>query len=347
MYCIVGCLVAVQGWAQPQYEVVDLTKMFGEEFTAVDINNNGVVVGHMRLNASQDQACIIQNGKLIMLPKYQGKHSWYAIGINDNGDVLGAAPLASTGTYHSILYRNGKVIDIGVPGHQGFPGSFAINNFTQATGFIGTTPFIWENGVTTPVAGEGVALAINDTETLVGRVTVGVEHEARMWRQGVYSSLHPAWARRSEAVSTNEADEAVGSAWALAGGQHAVLWRDGKDIQLGNFGGGQSRAYDINEQSQVVGWANSAGQPDEAFLWEQGTLYRVEDLIVGGSGFELLGRSIAINNAAQQLTIGFGPSSNGWLLLNPVPEPSSIVILGGFAALLGFIRLRNHYLNNT
>jgi probable HAF family extracellular repeat protein len=141
-------------------------------------------------------------------------------------------------------------------------------------------------------------------------------------------------------------DEAVGDARALTGGQHAVLWRGGKDIQLGNFGGGQSRAYDINDFSQVVGWANTAGQPDEAFLWEKGNIYRLEDLIAGGSGFQILGRGFAINDTSQILSNGFGGGASHYLLLNPVPELATPVpLIIGMLGIAGSLVSRRRRLN--
>jgi probable HAF family extracellular repeat protein len=135
-------------------------------------------------------------------------------------------------------------------------------------------------------------------------------------------------------------DEAVGSAWAITGGQRGVLWREGKPIQLGNFGGGQSRAYDINDLSQVVGWATNSGGIDEAFFWESGTMHRVEDLIAGGSGFQILGRAFAVNNSSQVVTIGFGGGLGHYLVLNPVPEPAPFIAMAVGLAIVAFSRHR-------
>ncbi len=344
MRFVIGIVVAglaAAAAAQPQYEFVDLTKQFGEELTAVDINNNGVVVGHMRLNASQDQACTIQNGKLTMLPMYQGIHPWYAIGIGDNGDVLGAGTLG-TGTYRSIVYRNGKVIDIGIPGTQENPSSFGINNLGQVTGGLNGTPFIWENGVTTSLPGppSSFAHAINDSQQLAGLRVEGVNPFATFWDGEMHFDLHPAWAWRSEAEALNNMGEAVGYAYRLTGGQRGVLWRSGKPIDLGDFGGGQSRAYDINDLSQVVGWATNSGGFDEAFFWESGAMHRVEDLIAGGSGFQIVGRAFAVNNSSQLVTIGFGGGPGHYLVLNPVPEPAPFIVMTVGLTILAFSRHR-------
>ena len=333
--CIVGCLAVAVGWAQPQYEVVDLTKQFGEEFSARDINNAGVVVGSMRLTFSQSQACVIENGKLTMLPMYQGKHSWTALGINDQGDVLGAGTLG-TGTYHSILYRGGKVIDIGIPGEPEVSGALAINNLGQVTGGMNGTPFVWENGVITPVKGAGAAVAINDSTDLAGVSIVGNAH-ASLWANGVYSDLHPSWAWQSRAASINNLGEVVGETWANAGGQHGVLWRNGKAIQLPNFGGGQSRAYDVNDLSQVVGWGSTGIGSLEAFLWQDGTLHALTDLMPFGHGYDL-GWGQNINNASQVVALATVGTTTHWLVLNPVPEPSSfaVVVFGLISLTISF-----------
>jgi uncharacterized membrane protein len=321
--------------AQPQYEVVDLTKMFGTDFTAVDINNYGAVVGHMRLTHSTDQACVIQNGELTMLPMYQGIHPWYAIGIGDNGDVLGAGTLG-TGTYRSIVYRNGKVIDIGIPGFQEFPASFGMSDTGQVTGFMNNTPFVWDSGNVTVIPGGGSGHAINGALQVAGTR----QNRATTWVNGQPIDLHPAWAEGSFAASINKTGEIAGWGRRITGGQRGVLWRNGKAIDLGDFGGGQSRAYDVNDLSQVVGWASMAGQPDEGFLWDKGTLYRLEDLMLGGSGFQLVQTAEALNNGGQILASGFTGSANHEILLNPVPEPASILLLAGAICGLAISRRR-------
>jgi probable HAF family extracellular repeat protein len=318
--CLGGLLLAAACFAQPQYEVVDLTKQYGEDFTALAINNHGTIAGSMFIDFQTTQACLVQNGKLEMLPMYQGKHDWYPVAINDAGDVLGWGEL--NGTTHSFLYRNGKVLDIlaGDPA----PRAFAMNNLTQVTGYIGTTPFIWENGVFTTIPGNGAAFGINDSQTLVGR-TAG--HEARMWRAGKYIDVHPPWASDSEAMSINSLDEAVGTADLVSGGRRGVLWRGEEVIQLPTLGGGQSQAYDINDSSQIVGLATNSTGNFLGFLWEKGSMYELEELIPGGSGFVILQFAHDINNVGQILTSGFTGKANHELLLNPVPEPTTLLTM--------------------
>jgi probable HAF family extracellular repeat protein len=328
--------IATLAAAQPQFEVVDLTKQFGSGFSARTINNNGVIAGSMFIDFVTTQACIIENGVLTMLPKYQGKHDWYAIDINDNGDVLGGMELG--GTTHTVLYRNGKVINTGLQGSEFTAAGRGLNNLGQGAG---TTPvgipqaFVWENGATTVLPGLGtgsnVANVLNDAGTVAGSSQVGApgsSNHAANWVNGKVVDLHPAWASDSMAVSINSNGNLAGWARAIAGGQQGAVWQGENVIQLPNFGGGQSRAYDINNSSQVVGWAADSIGRTVGFLWDNGSMHQLEDLIPGGSGFVFLQTAFSINNDSQVLLRGFTGSSNPYLLLNPVPEPGTSVGVG-------------------
>jgi len=235
--CLLVSLAACSAWAQPQYEVVDLTKMFGDELTAVDINNSGVVVGHMRLNPSQDQACVIQNGKLTMLPMYLGVHPWYALAISDNGDVLGSGRFGS-GESRTVLYRNGKVIDLGLPGTVEFPAGRAMNNNGLVVGAIDPVgppyAFVWENGVTTTLpglsTGSSGAADINDAGAITGTSQVdggGSPFHAVRWDGGKIEDLHPTWAGTSTGVAINS----LGDNSRL--GVRAIRWTAWRTLERG------------------------------------------------------------------------------------------------------------------
>ena len=348
VWCIVVCLPAAVGLAQPQYEVVNLTKMFGEDFTALDINNNGVIAGMMFIDFQTTQACIVQNGKLTMLPMYQGKHDWYPRAINDNGDVLGIGTI--DGVYHTYLYSNGKVIDTGLTGTMSHAPGSGLNNAGTIVGTFSGGParaFTWAEGVTTILStlstGSSGAVGVNDAGVVVGTSQiggVGSSYHAVKWVNGKIVDVHPAWASLAGGVAVNEKGDIAGFGDAISGGQHGILWQGGNTIQLPNFGGGQSQAYDINESSQVVGWATDSVGHTLGCLWEDGIGYQLEDLIPGGSGFQLLQRAFAIDDSSRILTVGFTGTSNDYLLLNPVPEPKTVIVLAAALGLLSISRRR-------
>lgn len=333
---VVFLAVAAIAAAQPQYTVVDLTKQFGPDFSARTINNHGVIAGSMFIDFQTTQACIVENGKLTMLPMYQGKHDWYALDMNDNGDVLGGMELG--GETRTVLYRNGKVIDIGVQGEQFSAAGRGLNNLGQV---VGTIPvgipqaFVWENGSSTLLpglsSGANIANALSDSGVVAGASEsggVGSDDHAAKWVSGGVVDIHPAWAATSMAVAVNSSGYLAGWARAPSFGQQGVVWQGGKIIQLPNFGGGQSRAYDINDSGQVVGWAtNTIGHLD-AFLWDNGSFYNVSDLLPLGHGYDLAWGTAIVNDGRILMLSSIG-STTHWLVLNPVPEPQPAVVLGG------------------
>jgi probable HAF family extracellular repeat protein len=76
----------------------------------------------------------------------------------------------------------------------------------------------------------------------------------------------------------------------------------------------------INDSGQIVGGSN------EAFLYSGGVMYNLDSL-TPGSGWEL-SDATGINNSGQIVGYGLNPAGQTHaFLLNPVPEPSTMVLL--------------------
>ena len=328
-------VIAGQALSQPQYEVVDLTAIYGQGFAAVSINDSGVIGGNYF-----GRACIAQNGKLTMLPKWKGE-DWSLQDFADNGNAVGWS--LGKFPYESVYYdaTEGTVIDMDVS-HPIIGAVQAVNSVGQATGQVSSqvlnNAFIWEDGAVTQFLKPfGGGLEINDSGTVVG--FGGTGPFAAMWVGGAYQNLHPAWAVESEAVAVNELDEAVGRAWAPGLGFHALLWRKGKVIDLGNLGMQNARGYDINNLTQIVGSSTNPKGIVEGFIWEEGAMYRLTDHIGKHPGFLWLEAAHDINGQGQILSTAAGGKQLGHsLLLNPVPEPSSVIVLSGACGLLCGVR---------
>jgi len=185
-------LIASAAFAQPQYEVVDLTAIYGQGFTAESINDSGVIGGNYF-----GRACIAYNGKLTMLPKWKGE-DWRLQDFGNNGDAVGWSQGAFP--YESIYYEaaKGTVVDMGLE-HPTIGAVRALNGIGQATGQVSNqvlnNAFVWEEGVVTQMLEPaGAGFDINDSATVVGFGGSGLF--AAMWVGGTYQSLHPAWAKR-------------------------------------------------------------------------------------------------------------------------------------------------------
>ncbi len=319
-------LSASAAFSQPQYEVVDLTAIYGQGFEAVSINDSGVIAGNLF-----GRACVADGGKLTMLPKWKGE-DWRLLDFGNNGDAIGRA--YGGGPIESVYFDAGKgtVVDMGIEGPGTIGAVQGINSVGQATGQSSAVrAFVWEQGQPLQVLEpHGAGFDLNDSATVVG-VGGGLPFAAR-WIEGKYQNLHPAWAETSEAVAVNNLDEGVGRAWAPGIGYRALLWRDGLTVDLGDLGGG-AQAHDINEFSQVVGVAFGHG-PSEGYLWEMGTMHRLEDLVTGGTGFVVVNAATSINSSGQLLATGFTGSFNNSLLFQPVPEPATGIVLTGLCFLI-------------
>jgi probable HAF family extracellular repeat protein len=325
--------LAVGAFAQPQYEVVDLTELYGDRFTPEDINNSGVIGGHVRIFSSQEQACVIENGQLQYLPKVDG-HYWFLTDLADNGDAIGGG-----GLFRGYYYHDGHVTDIGVSGEFGessFYPANGLNNLGQVVGGDNHRPyaFIWDNGkltyLDTPENG-GVALDISDSGEITGNLLVddnGPSEHAVRWVKGKYHDLDPPWSDTSKGSAINESGNIAGYAYRTFGGIRPVLWRGDKAIDLGDFGGGIGEARALNDLDQVVGNATNEQFIQTGFLWEKGNLYNLTDLIGVHEGFSWIELPLSINNQGQIIAVAAGGVQNGdYLLLNPVPEPRAAMVL--------------------
>ena len=80
------------------------------------------------------------------------------------------------------------------------------------------------------------------------------------------------------------------------------------------------------------------GNSYAAFLYDHsnGTVANLNDLIDPASGWRLI-EAEAINDSGQIVGYGVSPSGFGRPILTPIPEPSSIVLLGiGAMSLLAY-----------
>ena len=237
-----------------------LPTLGGANGVANMVNNRGQVAGYAE-NKTQDQGCpvlqfkpvIWENGGIHELRTYPGDPDGAALGINDNGQVVGVSgPCAAfnpnLGLYlldsHALLWQDGKVTDLGNLGGDGrFGGNHAcaINNQGHVVGhsdLTGDTTFhayLWtrETGMrdlgTLPGDFASLAIGINDRgEVVGGSLDVNFNIRASLWQNGAMTDLNTLIPANSGlylllAESINSSGEIVGFGVTNTGEVHGFL----------------------------------------------------------------------------------------------------------------------------
>lgn len=189
-----------------------------------------------------------------------------AFGINDNGQVVGAASLVS-GYSHPFLYSGGTMSDLGT-----------LDGGTN-----------------------GVAFSINNSGQVVGSAyTADGDNRAFLYSNGSMNNLGTLGGNRSQAHGINDSGQVVGWADTTTGPVRAFLYSNGAMINLGTLGGNTSLAWGINDSGQVAGWStvDTTGSSAHAFLYSNGSMTDLGTL----GGWES-SAAFGINNSGQAVGI--------------------------------------------
>jgi probable HAF family extracellular repeat protein len=249
---------------------------------------------------------------------------------------------------HALLWRKGVKTDLGTLGGpnstpNGFMTSSSVGQRGEIVGAAESSspdplgenfflcgfndgllclPFLWEDGVMTPLptlgGNNGAAFQINNRGQVVGGaentthdptcVAPQVLHfKPVIWEEGEIHEL-PTVAGDPDGVAfaINDRGQAVGvSADCTLTPGHALLWHEGKAIDMGTLGGLALAPSDINNEGQVVGVAFVPNGPNvEAFLWQHGYVRGLGTLpgdasssgnAVNDKG-QIIGQSVDVNN---------------------------------------------------
>lgn len=275
-----------------------------------------------------------------------------ARGLNDLGDAVGAS--RSGAKYKAVLWRNGRVIDLGAPDRGNGSVGNDINNQAQIVGdYFAATGFYWQDGQfhdAFPDCSRSEATDLNERGQIVGICGAGGDGTPAVVQQpdGRVTTLEdlPGGVDWSTAWAINDGGEIVGDS---SGSQstflQAVSWQRGTVEPLGD--GGQpvgdtvSSAADINNRGQIVGTARSDPDSQLAVIWEnhelivlpqrprqthgQAMAINEHGVIVGLTTVVTPNPGLGLGAAATQWQDGLVININEFLACGRLPDPLFLV----------------------
>jgi probable HAF family extracellular repeat protein len=246
--------------------------------------------------------------KIIHIPTAKGSTS-SALGLNENGQVVGYSFQGEDYQTFLYVYPSGKIGDIGSLGgklkaacaindsgaiagySQDSNGNLQAFSYTEKSGIISLGTF--DGGSTSE------AFGINDNNQIVGdSATANVAHRPFLY-SGKLQDLGIGTSEAADAFETaygiSESGIAVGRYDSGNGIFHGFQWSNGQVKDLGTLGGSNSEALAISKRtsSLIAGDSDTGNGPTHACAWSNGNPTDLGVL----SGFDKASFARAVNRA--------------------------------------------------
>jgi probable HAF family extracellular repeat protein len=345
-------------WGQVQYTVTDLGTLFSGTYSdAYGINNSGQVVGvSSTIRDSYGHAFLYSGGVMTDLLGESPLVISFAYGISNSGLIVGTNGSGGNGFGgQAFLYSGGSMQNLGYLPGATISDAYAINDSGQVagsawTGEYGTSirAFLFSGGSMQdlgPFPGNGggtSAGGINNSGQVVGWFYSNSSAHAFSYDGGVMTDLGTLGGLGSIATGINNSGQVVGAADTSSGVKDAFLFSNGTMQDLRTLAAPynySSGALGINNSGQIVGWSETISGSDDAFVYENGSMEDLNDLIPSNSGWTLTEPN-AINDKGQIVGQGVYQGQDVAFLLTPVPEPTTLTLLGSALLGLGVVYLR-------
>jgi len=308
------------------------------------LNNLGDVAGRAGdFPSGETRATIWNRGSLrpTNLGKLGGGEYSSASGINDAGEVTGAANIAKS-IVPFVWTPTGGLQRIPLLPGDNCGQAFGINKYGHVAGYSsgpnGRRAFLWvrsagvRNLGVLPGGNYSTASDINDFDGVAGTSGSAADDRAVLWtKTGDVRDLGTLPGDTSSvAGAINNNGDVVGYSKGPRG-MRAFLWTQATGMQdLGVLAGGSSsRALGINDKGAVVG-SSTSSSGDRAFIWtKQAGMRDLNSATPLASGVVFV-EAHAINNAGQILVMGspmHGSHGSGHAALQCAPAPPSSFLL--------------------
>lgn len=342
---------AGEGSAPPLYDIYEIAPAAGYRLSqGLAITGGGLAVGRSLRYGTSVAFTWTMDGGLVSLPSYPGyaAHS-IPYAVNESGVVVGTGASEPSGDNHvPMIWRNGTVERLPIPHPDDYSvgHAYGINSAGLAAGSVGmgnSEVAVLFNGDDTHIIYErssrgayfAVAYAINDHNVIVGE---GVDPmDATRAVPFVYDASTPLPTVRE--LTPLEGDNggvafAVSNAGYIAGMSNfrngeprpAVWDPQGRATAIPIPAGAVNGvARGVNDGGWAVGYAG--GATSVPFLWDGATTYRLQELIPGGSGWDLdadtAGAAMAITNG--NVVVGTGSYKGRDRAFVAIPRPDVTV----------------------
>jgi probable HAF family extracellular repeat protein len=304
----------------PLIQLTVLGTLGGASSMALQMNENGQVVGWAETKDGSRHAFLWQHGRMTDLGTLGGPES-LATGINDRGQVTGWATTAD-GATRAFQWQRGVMTDLGTPPPATtaiYGAVWHINTEGQIAGDYvhsgdDVRSYLWDRGRLTDIGNLGQPVArvtdLNDKGDIIGfGSAANGGTQSYLWRDGVMTNLGaPLPGQSFFASDLNDRGQVTGRAQTRGsdGVVHAVVWQHGHWTDLGALDG-DTGGYAMNERGTVVG-AGIVGSEyvEHAFIARGGT---IRDLGAMDSADGASSAAIGVNDHDQ--VIGGGVTSGG------------------------------------
>jgi probable HAF family extracellular repeat protein len=332
-----------------QYRVIELGFMPADSTSS---NANGINNSN-QVSFQGDYACRWQeNTGLVELPHLDPTRQTFAYKIASNGTIAGCTYPLSNGFLQAVIWKGDQIIAL--PGNLGEVAyANAVNASDVAVG-VAVLPdkawgraMMWKDGQMIEMRDLGVtglaseAFDINDQGQVVGtrQQNSSSRYEAFLWSEStgmvLLGSLDPS--EHHYAYAINDVGQVVGGS-----GLNSFIWDSTHGMQAisGLPDILYSYAEDINNQGWVVGNYGASFGRGGAFLYNGSEMLDMNDLLESGSKDWNLRVAKSINDNGWIVGYGQYNGHDRAFLAIPVPEPTSLIVVGLGAGWLALRRRR-------
>jgi uncharacterized membrane protein len=196
--------------------------------------------------------------------------------INRHGDVVGNANAFVNGvsTSRAYLWQNGLVQPLGATFAPTDSFVDVISDRGTVFGSVGTTSYMWKDGVATPLPFAAFMHGVNRADTVVGGRWHGGSfgfgrYRAFMYRDGTVIDLPDFSGSFSDALDVNDHGVAVGyGVIPFSSDTRPIVWVDGVLHGLTTFTGPNSAASRINNHGLILGGSVDSNGVVRMMTWD-------------------------------------------------------------------------------